>query len=616
MSKVLIVGDLMLDEFIYGSVSRISPEAATPVLSASHTERMVGGAGNVARGVAALDCECDLISVMGSDAASHVLISEIQKLDKVTPWISVDMARATTHKMRFVSEQHSSHLLRVDAECLVPVSGNIEHVIMSRALDRIEQDKDLRVVVLSDYCKGLLTDHIIREIIVAANVHDRLVIVDSKRRDLEPFRGAHYLKLNLAELGVSGDDATEISIRAARIIRKHGIGAVIVTRGEDGLMVFGRNANVGDISVPGKRVRVRDVSGAGDTVVAAFAASMALGLNVTESLIRANKAASIAVSKPGTAVVTLAELQATNVVPHDNLALLDQRLIEWRGKRIGFANGCFDLLHPGHVHMLEVARSHCDKLIVGLNSDASVRHLKGETRPIQNSDARAAVLAALDSVDLVVGFNAETPAALIAHIKPDVLVKGSDYEIGNVVGREHSGAVVIVDRIDEHSTTEIAERVNPVCPIGWPTAQCAYPDCGCAEIADRSLPMPATACPREHTLCDYPDCGCPVAIGYGGKAQCDCRVRRATGGHWVDKTGERVDGCSPKAERFVDTGCECKSHCGVPGCDGPSARRGALIAAAKKPSGGGFSQSGTAQERDDHERIARENLPWVRGTED
>lgn len=589
MSKVLIVGDLMLDEFIYGSVTRISPEAATPVLSASHTERMVGGAGNVARGVAALDCECDLISVMGSDAASHVLMSELQKIEKITPWISVDMARATTHKMRFVSEEHSSHLLRVDAECTVPVSGNIERIIRDRAVERITCDKDLRVVVLSDYCKGALTGTILREIIIAANECDKIVIVDSKRKDLEAFRGAHYLKLNLAELGAHEDDAHEISVRAHSILLKHGIGAVIVTRGENGLTVIGCNANIGNVSIPGKRVRVRDVSGAGDTVVATFAVSMAGGLNTIESLIRANKAASIAVSKPGTSTVTLAELQATNIVPHDNLALLDQRLIEWRGKRIGFANGCFDLLHPGHVHMLEQARSHCDKLIVGLNSDPSVRALKGPTRPIQNSECRAAVLAALDSVDLVVEFNRETPVDLIAHIKPDVLIKGSDYTPGRVVGREHAGEVVIIDRI-EHSTTDIVKRA--------------------------ALPMPATACPREHTLCDYPDCGCPVSIGDGGKAQCDCRVRRSAGGHWVDKTGERVDGCSPKAERFVDTGCECTSHCGVPGCDGPSARRGALIAAAKKPSGGGFSQSGTAQERADRERAERERLPWVRGTED
>ncbi len=453
MSRVLIVGDVMLDEFIYGDVNRISPEAPTPVLSVGHTDIMIGGAGNVARGVAALDCECDLVGVIGPDHHGKALMREFHALDRIIPWLSIDMERVTTRKTRFVSKQQ--HLLRVDAESIEPVSGRIETVMMKQALLNIAADSDLRVVVLSDYCKGALTPHMIQTIIDHATARQRHVVIDSKRKDLSPYRGAAFVKLNLAELGAhDGDAETEIEHRARKLMREHKFGAVIVTRGENGLSVFMTYA--GTFHIPGRRVRVRDVSGAGDTIVAAFAVGLATGMDVIPALERANEAASIAVGKPGTAAVSLAELSGTKIADGTS-TLLDQRLAEWRGLRIGFTNGCFDILHPGHVKLLEQARSHCDRLIVGLNSDASVRHNKGPGRPVQSVEDRAAVLAALDSVDLVVIFNAPTPIDLVERIRPDVLVKGGDYKPEDIAGREYATKVVSVPRTGM-STTQIIER--------------------------------------------------------------------------------------------------------------------------------------------------------------
>lgn len=486
MTKVLVVGDVMLDEFCFGDVTRISPESASPVLSATHTDRMIGGAGNVARGIVALGHTCDLVGVVGSDPACNALIKEVRALEPgITPWLACDMARATTHKMRFVSEQHSSHLLRVDAECTIPISGNIEQVVLRHALAAL---KDADVLVLSDYCKGVVTERIAHDLIEATDEREIPVIVDSKRADLARFFGAQYVKLNLAELGVGANCRDEglIEREAENLANIGNIGTVIVTRGEDGLSAYGSGKPV---HIPGRRVRVRDVSGAGDTIVAALAIHLGGECNFKAALEFANKAASIAVGKPGTAAVTMAELAGSKVAGFD-WALVGQRLAEWRGQRIGFTNGCFDLLHPGHVKLLEHARASCDRLIVGVNSDDSVRRLKGIGRPVQSERDRAEVLAALDSVDLVVIFRDDTPVELIEYIKPDVLVKGGDYQPNEIVGREHAGTVIIIDREPgSPSTTAVVERVRKVCLRTRCDQHCEldHKDAGLTEEARRSL---------------------------------------------------------------------------------------------------------------------------------
>ncbi len=247
-----------------------------------------------------------------------------------------------------------------------------------------------------------------------------------------------------------------------------------------------------------QQVQLRDVSGAGDTVVATFAMLLSTGkTGWLPALAVANDAAAIAVSKPGTASVTMAELMGGDKIAIDSWELLDRRLAEWGRKRVGFVNGCFDLLHPGHLKLLTEARSHCDKLIVGLNSDASVQRIKGSGRPIQDQFARAAVLAALDCVDLVVVFEDETPQALVERVKPDVMVKGSDYRDQWIAGAEYCGKIVFVERTDaDHSTTAIVNKIAP---------------------------LPETLCPSEDA-CGYPDCGCPIECS--GRMECRVQISR------------------------------------------------------------------------------------------
>jgi D-beta-D-heptose 7-phosphate kinase/D-beta-D-heptose 1-phosphate adenosyltransferase len=329
-------------------------------------------------------------------------------------------------------------------------------------------------VVLSDYAKGALTPRVIRAVIDAANKLGKPVVVDPKGRDYGIYRGATVITPNRQELA----DAThsvaqtddQVVAAAAELGRALGTQAVLVTRSEAGMTLVGAGA---PIHVPAYPVRVRDVSGAGDTVVAVVAAMLAMQANFESAMRAANAAAAVVVGKRGTATLSVAELRsrilpAATLAPEEKIvfdwALLEDHLAEWRrqGLRVGFTNGCFDLLHPGHVKLLAGARAACDRLVVGLNGDASVTRLKGDGRPVQPVTARAEVLAALEAVDLVVVFDEDTPEKLIARVKPTVLVKGGDYTREQVVGREIvealGGEVVLIDIVPGHSTTSMVER--------------------------------------------------------------------------------------------------------------------------------------------------------------
>lgn len=455
--RVVVCGDLILDEFVYGDVTRISPEAPTPIISISRTVRMLGGAGNVARGIAALDCSVDLVGVVGGDESGRVLLRELHAVPTPFPWIVVDQRRATTHKTRFVSERHSAHLLRVDREDTTPVSGATEQSILTNGAAALTHE-EAAVLVLTDYCKGTLTDTLVRAFLDIATVRRILTIVDTKRTDLSVFRGADILKLNLDELKRLVPNHASIEDAARQICREHDIDRVVVTQGEHGIMVVGDKGL--HFVVPGRRVRVQDVSGAGDTVVATMAVSRARGQSLRDAVGEANVAASIVVGKSGTAAVTAAEIETGGKVTHSANALVDQRLKEWAGLKIGFTNGCFDLLHPGHLNLLTTARDHCDKLIVGLNSDDSVLRIKGAGRPVQPQSDRAAVLSALDVVDLVVIFDEDTPDSLCSLIRPHTIFKGGDYDPQEVRGAEHATHVHIVPLVEGVSTTETVNRIR------------------------------------------------------------------------------------------------------------------------------------------------------------
>lgn len=472
-ATVLILGDVMLDRYVHGRVDRMSPEAPIPVLAIEWESAMAGGAGNVARNVAALGARAILIGLIGTDEAGR----ELGRLLKVTPRVDArlvqDTTRPTTAKTRFVAGRQQ--LLRADAEqAAVPSADGIAALLAEfrRALPEAD------VVVLSDYAKGVLGDQLVAEAIAAARQAGKPIVTDPKSRDFARYRGSSIITPNRAEFaaasGVPGRDAGAIADGARRLIAAAGIDAILVTRGEDGMTLVDGDEDAAALDLGAEAREVFDVSGAGDTVVAVLAVARAAGADWAEAARLANTAAGIAVAKAGTAVVYPTELtrllHATEVMSTDaKIVTVDEaveRVTLWRARRerVGFTNGCFDLIHPGHISLISQARAACDRLIVGLNSDASVRRLKGETRPVQNETARAIVLASLAHVDLVVVFGEDTPIELIQAIRPDVLVKGADYTVDKVVGadfvRSYGGRVVLAELVPGQSTTRTVARIS------------------------------------------------------------------------------------------------------------------------------------------------------------
>jgi D-beta-D-heptose 7-phosphate kinase/D-beta-D-heptose 1-phosphate adenosyltransferase len=468
---VLCVGDLMLDEFVYGEVSRISPEAPTPVIAVKRSEVMIGGAGNVARNLVSLGTRCIFVGVVGDDEAGIALTNALGTHPLIEFHLVIDAVRQTTRKVRFVSEHHSAHLLRADWEMASAVDSASEDALIAHVIKAMPR---AGAVVLSDYAKGALTPRVIRTIIDAANKLGKPVLVDPKGRDYSIYRGATMITPNRQELADATHRAArtddEVAAAASELGRVLGTKAVLVTRSEDGMTLVGEG---GAIHVPAYPVRVRDVSGAGDTVVAVLAAMLAMRADFESAMRAANAAAAVVVGKRGTATLSAAELRsrilpAATLAPEEKIvfdwALLDEHIAEWRkeGLRVGFTNGCFDLLHPGHVKLLAGARAACDRLVVGLNGDASVTRLKGTGRPVQPVLSRAEVVAALEAVDLVVVFDEDTPEKLIARVKPTVLVKGSDYKreyvVGHAIVEALGGEVILIDLVPGQSTSAMVER--------------------------------------------------------------------------------------------------------------------------------------------------------------
>ncbi len=471
---VLCVGDLMLDEFVYGEVSRISPEAPAPVIAVQRSETNIGGAGNVARNIASLGARCILAGLIGEDAAAAELKAQFSLQSLIETVLVCDPSRPTTRKVRFVSEHFSTHMLRADWELAAPASASIEQKLIDAILPLLPRAD---IVLLSDYAKGVLTARVLRNVIDAARKLGKRVIVDPKSANFAIYRGATLLTPNrkeFAEATRSRADTTQSIADAAQdAMQLADCDAMLVTQSEHGMTLVPRGGEA--IHVPAHAVKVRDVSGAGDTVAAMLAVTLAAGADWETALRMATAAAAVAVGKKGTAIVTSAELRR-KILPHAFLAAeekivaasgdLEACLSDWRkqGLRIGFTNGCFDILHPGHVKVLTAARGACDRLIVGLNSDASTKRLKGDGRPVLDERARAEVLAALEAVDLVVIFEEDTPIKLITQIRPSVLVKGGDYSRAEVVGHEiveaHGGEVLLVEVLPGFSTTSLVNRAR------------------------------------------------------------------------------------------------------------------------------------------------------------
>ncbi len=471
---VLCIGDLMLDNFVYGEVTRISPEAPAPVIAVSREDVVIGGAGNVARNIASLGARCIFVGIIGDDSAGKTVKAAFAEHRKIKPHLVRDPSRPTTRKLRFVSEHHSTHLLRADWELAKPIGPKIEAALIKQVLAALPRAD---AVVISDYAKGALTPRVIRAVIDKARKLKKPVVVDPKGLDFSIYRGATIITPNRKELAeatrLPAETGPQLAAAASALAQSVASKAVLVTQSEEGMTLHVRGT--APVHVPAYSVRVRDVSGAGDTVVAVLAVMLAMGADFESAMRAANAAASVVVGKRGTATVSAAELRArilpaAALAPEEKIVFdwreLEEPLARWRaqGLRVGFTNGVFDLLHPGHVKVLAQSRGLCDRLVVGLNSDASVKRLKGKDRPIQSEHARAEVLAALEAVDLVAVFEQDTPLELIRRVRPTVLVKGGDYSRNQVVGRDvveaQGGEVILVDLVEGFSTTRIVQKTQ------------------------------------------------------------------------------------------------------------------------------------------------------------
>ncbi len=472
-ARVICVGDVMLDVFVYGSVDRVSPEAPIAVLAVERENAMLGGSGNVVRNLVAVGAEVCFLAVVGDDMAGRDITALIGAESRIEPHLLIDSSRCTTIKTRFVAG--IQQLLRADRETAAPPG---DHVLLDLASRAEQAMPDHKVLVLSDYGKGVLEERVCRRLIDRARDLGVAVIVDPKGRDYSRYAGATLITPNRRELhdatGLPVNDDASIIDAARYIMDRDGVENVLVTRSREGMTLVEGNGEVTHFDAEAREVF--DVAGAGDTVVSSLAAAIAGGVSLPDACRLANIAAGIVVGKIGTAVAHAEEIVTAiktrdMVMGEAKIAALPgarERIAAWRrdGLKIGFTNGCFDILHPGHVSLIAQARAACDRLVVGLNSDASVTRLKGPGRPIQNETARATVLAALGNVDLVTIFDEATPYEIIDALRPDVLVKGADYTIEEVVGADlvqsWGGAVVLARLTAGQSTSATVSRIRAV----------------------------------------------------------------------------------------------------------------------------------------------------------
>lgn len=461
-APVLVVGDVMLDRYWYGSTSRISPEAPVPVVRITRTEDRPGGAANVALNIAALGAQAVLVGVTGEDEAAAALAERLHSVGVQTDFQQI-AGQPTIVKLRAMSRQQQ--LMRLDFEEAFEVDS-------SALLQQVESRlAGVKVMVLSDYGKGSLVNH--QELIRAARAKDVMVLADPKGTDFSIYRGASLLTPNLSEFeAVAGAcaDEQQLQERGLAMLQELELEALLITRGEQGMTLI--RAGQPALHLPAQAREVYDVTGAGDTVISTLATALASGEEMPAAMHLANVAAGIVVGKLGTATVSAPELRRAvqGELRHGRGMLGLEQLqaavadAKARGERVVFTNGCFDILHAGHVHYLEQARELGDRLIVAVNDDASVTALKGPGRPINSVDRRMAVLAGLGAVDWVISFAEDTPIPLLELLQPDVLVKGGDYGVDGVVGadvvRAYGGEVQVLGLVENSSTTAIVEKIR------------------------------------------------------------------------------------------------------------------------------------------------------------
>jgi D-beta-D-heptose 7-phosphate kinase/D-beta-D-heptose 1-phosphate adenosyltransferase len=462
--RVLVVGDVMLDRYWVGNAARISPEAPVPVVHIQKTKESAGGAGNVALNITALDAKASLMGIIGDDEAGR-LLEALLKEKKVSPLLSVVKTASTIIKLRILS-QHQQ-LIRLDFE--EPFNDNLRQELNALySKEIVEHD----VIILSDYSKGALNN--VSELIAQARAKNKPVFIDPKGNDFTKYKGATLLTPNLKEFEIivgACANEKEIEIKGSALIEKLDLQALLVTRSEKGMSLLQRNKAA--LHIPTEAQDVFDVTGAGDTVIGVLAAAVAAGQSLEQAVLIANVAAGLVVAKSGSATVSMAELNravqakktqhSSEIIDEDSLLAVRQQ-VKQASQTVVMTNGCFDLLHAGHIAYLEEAKALGDYLIVAVNDDASVRGLKGPTRPIVPLAERMAVLAGLKSVDYVVSFSEDTPARLIEKLLPDILVKGADYTVDQVAGSKAvlnaGGQVKMLKFKDGCSTSKIVEKIK------------------------------------------------------------------------------------------------------------------------------------------------------------
>lgn len=462
----MVVGDIMVDKYVYGRVERISPEAPIPVVAAKDTRYVLGGAANVAGNIKGLHVNAILCGVIGNDTGGDTLINELRN-HNITFAGYRSNNRCTTVKTRVVGM--NQQLVRVDREDKEWLAKDEEECLVKAIKDNLSK---VDYVILSDYNKGVCSESLCKSLIKLCKECDKKLIVDPKCSDWTKYKGSYLITPNFKEfceaIGQEIDnDEKGISDKANGLMNRYELSQILITRSQYGMTIVGNDRK--PLTFKARQQEVFDVSGAGDTVIAVLTASLALGYELDEAVELSNQAAGVAVSKPGTYMVTLEDLigylsgkgsSLENKIISD--ADVETVVSAWKrsGEKIVFTNGCFDILHIGHVDYLNRAGALGTKLIVGLNSDDSVRRLKGEKRPVNGQRERALMLAALRCVDAVVIFDEDTPEELVKKIEPDYLVKGGDYAIEDIAGRNYAKEVLTIPLTEGYSTTSMIEKIK------------------------------------------------------------------------------------------------------------------------------------------------------------
>jgi len=464
--NILVIGDLMIDHYLWGNVNRISPEAPVQVVEVQKETTVLGGAGNVVNNLVALGADVMVISVVGEDKNAEEITQMLESIN-VRHYLICDENRKTTKKSRILASHQQ--VVRYDHESKEDISEDSEALITIGLLNIIEQ---FDVILVSDYGKGVITDSLMGKINFCASGNDVKVLVDPKGDDYTKYIGSYLLTPNKKEAIVATkiDINDEESLKSA-LKKLHNTACLqipMITLSEDGIAILDENNNV--VKKPTVAREVYDVTGAGDTVLASLGYCLAQDKNIVDAIEFANLAAGVVVGKVGSATASLEEIEEYKSTLHkssieSHIKTFDEikktvKRLKKQNKKIVFTNGCFDILHKGHVQYLDKAKSFGDILILGLNSDSSVKALKGENRPINTQDDRAYILAALESVDYVVVFDENTPLKLIQIVEPDILVKGGDYEGKEVVGSDIVKDVKLVQFVDGKSTTNTIEKIQ------------------------------------------------------------------------------------------------------------------------------------------------------------